>query len=94
MKGQRTVLIRGTLAWLLCAVLLSTFFTATVFGGKSDPLADRDIAVPAAVDPGDTALSDGGGSTDPPPDGDPDDYDKIIVDFWVMLLEFPLIMTF
>ncbi len=94
MKGQRKVLIRGTLALLLCSLLLSTFFTATVFGGKSDPLADRDIVAPATTDPGDGALSDGGGTTDPPPDGDPDDYDKIILDFWVVLLEFPLFPIF
>jgi hypothetical protein len=90
MKGQRTSFIRGTLALLLCAILLSTFFTSTVFGGRTDPPEKHGSVVAKAPGSGDGSPSDGGGNGDPPTDGDPDDYDKTIVNVWVMLLEIPL----
>jgi hypothetical protein len=94
MKGQRTGLIRGTLALLLCAILLSTFFTTTVFGGRSDPPRNADPVVARTASQGDGPLSDDGGTGDAPTDGDPDDYDKIVVDVWVLLVEFPLVPIF
>lgn len=94
MKGQRTVLGRGTLALFLCALLLSTFFTTTVFGGKTDPPTQSTPVVTAESDPAEGCVGDGSGNGDPPPDGDPDDYDKMIANVWVMLLEFPLFPLF
>ena len=92
MKGQRLSVIRGTLALLLCAILLSTFLASTVSGGRTDPPVNKGPVVVKAPGPDDGGPNDGSGNGngDPPTEGDPDDYDKVIVSVWVALLEIPL----
>ncbi len=98
MKGQRSSLIRGTLALILCAILLSTIFTTIVFAdrhtaaaGREDPTANQAGATISAPDPDGGMPTDGGsGNGDPPNEGDPDDYDKIVIQFVVSLVQSPL----
>ncbi len=94
MNGQRFGLIRGTLALLLCAVLLSTLLAPTYANVKPEPPSSNG---PALNDDGPvwgdgSSGDDGGGSGDPQNEGDPDDYDKILLEIWSILVEIPVFL--
>lgn len=101
MNGQRSSLYRGTLTMLLCAILLSTIFCTTVLAGRhdaatgrEDPSASQTLITGETLDPDGASPADGGGTGDPPNEGDPDDYDKIIVQFIVTLMASPVILGY
>lgn len=78
MTGQRSGLLRGTLALLLCAILLSTVLSTLAYADKDDPSGREPLRGPVFT-PGEGGLGDGSGAGDPPTEGDPDDYDFVVV---------------
>lgn len=100
MNGQRSSFCRGTLALLLCAILLSTIFCTAVYAGRQstaseqgDPSASQVLAASPAENPDGVLPGDGSGNGDPPNvDGDPDDYDKILVQVLVSFVRSPLFL--
>ena len=97
MNGQRSSLIRGALALLLCAILLSSVLSTMAFAGKGNSPVPQEPAAGPVLGPAGGTPGDGGGpggAGDPPTEGDPDDYDFVLVQIWVSLVESMLILIY